>query len=151
MKLSKLGYRIVEPNDQTIKEVYFVDFADSPTISFELLIDEKSVSSLLKANNKAIPYYYFEKDDLPFYFHNYRNKEVHIIGVRSCGESGCGESTCVLDKNEDFVIFKEIYKDGFEFPKDFNFKFSRGNYDSVINEINKLAKEYKEKVEDNNY
>ena len=150
MKLNKLSYRIVEPNEQTIEEDYFVDYEDSPTISFELLIDEKPISSLLEANNKAIPYHYFDKDNLPSYFHNYRNKEVHIIGVCSCGQCGCGESTCVLEKNDDFVIFRDIFKDGFEFPKDFSFKFSRENYNSVINEIKKLAKEYKEKLESNN-
>ncbi len=150
MNLNKLSYRIVEPNEQTIKEDYFVDYEHSPTISFELLIDEKPISSLLEANNKAIPYYYFEENDLPSYFHNYRSRQVYIIGVCSCGEGGCGESTCVLEKDEDFVIFKEIYKDGFEFPKDFSFKFSQENYDSVISEIIKLAKEYKENIENIN-
>ncbi len=150
MKLNKLSYRILEPNDQTIDEDYFVDYEDSLMPSFELLIDGKSVSSLLEASNKAIPYYYFENNDLPSYFHNYRNKEVHIIGVCSCGISSCGSSSCVLEKGRDFVTFKEIYEDGFEFPKDFSFKFSRENYDFVIDEISKMAKEYKEKVENKN-
>ncbi len=147
MKVNKLSYRIVEPNEQTIKEDYFVDYQDSPTISFELLIDGKPISSLLEADNKAIPYYYFEENDLPSYFHNYRNMKVHTIGICSCGQGGCGESTCVLEKDKDFVVLKEIFKDGFEFPKDFSFKFSRENYDSVTNEIKKLAEEYKEKIE----
>lgn len=147
MELNKLTYRVVEQNDQTIEEDYFVDYQDSPTISFELLIDGKSISSLLEASNKAIPYYYFEENDLPSYFYNYRNKQVHTIGVCSCGVSGCGESTCVLEKSEDFVTFREIFKDGFEFPEEFQFKFSRQNYESVITEIVKKANEYKKKNE----
>ncbi len=146
MELNKLSYQVVELNDQSIEYKYFVDYEDFLTISFELLIDEAPIGSLLKTNNKAIPYYYFE-NDLPSYFHNYSNKEVHIIGVCSCGVDSCGNATCVLEKGESFVTFREIFKDGFEFPKDFKFKFSRENYDSVISEIRKRAKEYKETIE----
>ena len=138
MKLNKLSYRIVKPDDRSIKEKYFVDYEDCPTISFEFLIDGKTIGSLLETNNKAIPYYYFE-GDLPSYFHRHRNKKVHIIGVCSCGVDGCGSATCVLEKGEDFVIFREIFKDGFEFPKDFQFKFSKQNYESIIEEIVKEA------------
>lgn len=146
MKLNKLAYRVVEQNDQTIEEDYFVDYEDSPTISFELLIDGNSIGSLLNTNNKAIPYYYFE-EDLPSYFHSYRNKEIHIIGICSCGVGGCGDATCVLEKSEDLIIFREIFKDGYEFPENFQFKFSRQNYESVIAEIVKKGNEYKKNNE----
>ena len=142
MKLNKLSYRIIEPNDQSIEDDYFVDYEDFPTISFELLIDGETISDLLKTNNKTIHYYYFE-NDLPSYFHSYRNKEIHIIGVCSCGIDSCGSATCVLDKGEDLVAFREIFNGGLEFPKDFEFRFSRENYDSMIKEVIEQANKYK--------
>ncbi|MGI8670754.1 MAG: hypothetical protein ACR2J3_13050 [Aridibacter sp.] len=146
MESNKLSYRIIELNDQSIKDDYFVDYEDSPTISFEFLIDGKPIGSLLETNNKAVPYYYFE-NDLPSYFHKYRNKEIHIIGVCSCGIDSCGNASCILEKEKEFVVFREIFKDGYEFPENFQFKFSRENFDAVITEIVEKANEYKKSTE----
>ena len=130
MKLNKLSYRV-------IKDDY------EPKFSIELLIDEKPIGVLFETEERKIPYYLFEKD-LPSYHSDYENKEFHIIGVCSCGDAGCGCLGCVLKKEADFVTLQEIFNDGFRFPKDLMFRFSRENYDSVLEEILGRVREYKE-------
>jgi hypothetical protein len=132
VKVNKLGYQITEAKNEFLPERWI-----------ELLIDDESIGHLLKTDNRAIPSYYF-KTDLPSYFHHYKNRRIYILGVCSCAEAGCGHSGCELEKRDDFVTFRDIFNDGFEFPQNFEFIFFRENYDAVINEIINLEGKRKE-------
>ncbi|MGI8467464.1 MAG: hypothetical protein ACR2N3_03345 [Pyrinomonadaceae bacterium] len=134
MELNKLSYQTEETN------------ARRSILWFELLIDGETVEKLIE-DEKAIPYYLFEDEDvdLPALF-DYEDKKYHIIGVCTCGHFGCGSTDCEIEKDENFVNLKVIFRGSYKPPKDFKFKFSRENYDSVIGEIKKRAKEYKEKI-----
>lgn len=145
MKLNKLSFRVVEVEGEHI-----------PNFSIELIIDDKPLGILFDTQDNKIPHWYVEEDltanylysgeDLPSYYDNYKNKEIHLIGVCSCGESGCGCLGCVIKKDGDVVTFREIFNDGLEFPKDLEFKFSRDNYDAVVKEIVGRTNEYKKTV-----
>jgi len=137
MKLNELSYRIEEEKDSR-----------SPKLWFELLIDGESIEKLL-GDEKAIPHYYFEdvENDLPFYI-NFEGKKLHLLGVCICGHDGCGSIDCEIEKDNDFVDFKVFYPEGgYKPPEDIKFRFSRGNYDFVISEIKRKAREYKESRE----
>jgi hypothetical protein len=142
MKLNNLSYQIIEFNEQNIEEGYFVKDEELPIISIEFLIDGKTVSDLLKTNNKAIPYYLFE-NDLPKFS---RNEELYLLGVCKCGVDGCGRVTCVVNKEQGFVTFREISNNRVKFPKEFEFRFSRENYDLVITEVLKKINEYRSAI-----
>lgn len=136
MKLNKLSFQTEEEN------------ARRSILWFELFIDGESIEKLLE-DEKAIPHYYFEdvENDLPFYI-NYEGKKLHFLGVCTCGNDGCGNIACEIEKDESFVDFKVFYPEGgYKPPKDIIFKFTRENYDSVVSQITKQAKEYKEATE----
>ncbi len=131
-ELNKLSYQVEEDEKRS-------------RLWFELLVDGETVENLIK-DEKAIPHYYFEDDenDLPYYI-NYENKKLHFLGVCICGHDGCGNIACEMEKDENFVNLKVFfYGSGYKPAEDIKFRFSRENYDSVIGEIRKRAKEYKE-------
>lgn len=136
MKLNKLSYQVEEEKN-----------ARRSILWFELLIDDETVDKLI-GDEKAIPYYFFEDNDvdLPTFF-DYENKKFHVIGVCTCGDIGCGSTNCEIEKNENSVNLQVIFPAGYKPQKDFKFKFLRENYDSIIDEIKKRAKEYKEAKE----
>ena len=130
--LNNLDYRTTTDND----------------LSFELLVDGKLIERLELGDNRAIPYWLFEKDDLPSYFNHYRQREEHLLGVCSCGESGCGSAGCVIEKDSECVKFGEIFVDGFTFPSDYGFRFARENYDDVIHRISEDLRKFKEETQE---
>ncbi len=137
MKLNKLSYRIEE-----------TEVARRSILWFELLIDGEPIEKLI-GDEKAIPYYFFEENDTDLTtFFDYENKKYHVVGICACGDAGCGSTDCEIEKVENFVNLQVIFRGGYKHPKDLKFKFSRENYDSVISEIKKRAKEYKEANED---
>ena len=117
-------------------------------LSFELLIDGKLIERLEESGDKAIPYWLFEKGDLPSYFNHYRQREEHLLGVCSCGESGCGSAGCVIEKDSEHVRFGEIFVDGFTFPSDYGFQFARENYDDVMRRIGEDLRKFKEETQE---
>jgi hypothetical protein len=145
MKLNKLGYQIIELNEESIKSGYFVDDEDFPGMLFELLIDGETISSLLNTKHKAIPYFYFEND-----FPKSERKERYLLAVCKCGVEGCGSVTFILEKQKDFVTFREIFNHRVELPKHFEFRFLHENYDAVIKEIIAKAGEYNKQYESQN-
>jgi hypothetical protein len=135
MKLNKLSYQVEEDEKRSI-------------LWFELIIDEKPIGKLIE-DDGAIPHYFFEDNeyDLPSYFDSYKNEESYILGVCSCGDIGCGMSQCKIEKDESFVALQVYYPNNYKPPGDIKFKFSRENFDSVISEIRKQAKLYRETIE----
>jgi hypothetical protein len=133
MKLNKLTY-------QTFEEK-----ARRSILWFELLIDGETVEKLI-GDEKAIPYFFFDENDVDLpTFLDYQNKKYHVIGICTCGDVGCGSTDCEIEKDENFVNLLVIFPSGYKHPKELKFTFSRENYDSVIIEIKKRAKKYKEK------
>lgn len=115
-------------------------------LSIELLVNGELIDRLEEGGNRAIPYFYFE-DDLPNYFNYFRGRKEFLLGVCSCGESGCGAAGCVVVKDDEYVFFRELFVDGYEFPKDFEFKFARANYDEVVERILSIVNEFKATIE----
>lgn len=124
--LNHLDYRVTTDND----------------LSFELLVDGKVVERLGQV--RAIPYWLFEKEDLPSYFNYFRKREEHLLGVCSCGESGCGSAGCVIEKDSDHVRFGEIFVDGYTFPSDYGFRFGREKDEMVMRRITEEVRRFKE-------
>ncbi len=137
MKLNKLSYQTEEEKNTR-----------SPKLWCELLIDGESIEKFV-GEDKAIPHYYFEgnENELPYYV-NYQSKKLHLLGVCICGDSGCGSTDCEIEKDQDYVELKVFYPSGgYQPPEEIKFRFARENYDSVISEIRRQAKEYKEAKE----
>jgi hypothetical protein len=114
-----LDYRITDNND----------------LSFELLVDGKMIERMEESDVRSIPYWLFKGQDLPSFIHNFKQREWHVLGVCSCGEAGCGSAGCTLEKDEKVVTFREIFVDGFDFPDEYQIRFTRENYESVISRI----------------
>ncbi len=137
--MNKLGFKAKEEKNTR-----------SPKLWFELFIDGESIEKYI-GEDKAIPYYYFEdyyfeKDtnDLPFQI-NYKDKKLYLLGVCICGEAGCGSNECEIVKDQNYVEFKGYYPPrGYQPPEEIKFRFARENYESVVSEIKRQAKEYKE-------
>lgn len=122
MKFNKLNYRCLEDD----------------YLSIELLIDEKPIEGLIEADNRAIPFYFFDKDGLPQGYH----EKDYLLGVCSCGDSGCGSAECEIFRGEDCIVFHN-FKYGHSLPKDAEFRFSHENYYSVMKSIIEEVKKYK--------
>ncbi len=148
MKVNKLSFQTEEEKGNRF-----------PKLWFELFVDGESIKKLI-SDEKAIPHYYFDESEnehfeeseknLPYEI-NYEGKKLYLLGVCICGHAGCGSTQAELEKSEDFVDLKVFFPSGgYQPPEEIKFSFARENYESVIDEITKLAKEYKEKSENNN-
>lgn len=132
--LNVLSYRIIE-NDSKYTE----------NLLFELLIDGEPIcGNLAETGDNAIPYYEFENKDLPYFQCENNDVRQYIIAVCVCGNSGCGSETCQIIKESDYVIFKDFSSGCSLLGEEDEFIFSRGNYDSVINQILKRISEFEE-------
>ena len=147
MKVNKLSFQTEEEKGTR-----------SPKLWFELVIDGEPIEKFI-GEDKAIPHYYFDESEndcfdeseknLPYEI-NYEGKKLYLLGVCICGHAGCGREEAELEKGTDFVDLKVFYPSGgYQPPEEIKFKFARENYESVIDKITKLAKEYKEKSENN--
>ena len=135
MSLNKLSYRIEEEKESTF-----------PGLWIELLVDEKPIDYLTEIGSRTIPQFYFEnfENDLPKPSDSYQNKKVHLFGVCSCGIDGCGSAICEINKSKDLVSLEIKVPEAYKSPTNYQFTFSRENYDAVIGEIKKQIKEYNE-------
>lgn len=122
MTFNKLNYRCIE-------EDY---------LSIELLIDGKPIDGLIEADNRMIPFYFFEKNILPQGYH----ENDYLLGACSCGDSGCGSAECEIVREGDYVIFRN-FKYGHSLPKDAEFRFTHENYASVMKAIIEEVEKYK--------
>ena len=112
-----------------------IEYKSEPELSFELIIDGIPVGQLLKTNENEIPHWYFDKEEFSSYYSDFHKKTFHLIGVCSCGESGCGQLGCEVVKEEDFIILENLFNDGFRYKPELKFTFSRGNYNEVIRKM----------------
>jgi hypothetical protein len=119
MKVNELDFRVTNAND----------------LSFELLVDGSGIEGLEEADNRSIPSWEFETAELPNYFNHFKKRQEHLLGICSCGHSGCGAAGCVLKKDSSFVYFTNIFIDGLELPDDYQLVFTRENYESVMERI----------------
>ena len=104
-------------------------------LSIELLVDGRPIEGLADGGDTSIPHWLFEGLDLPNYLSVDRGGNIYLLGVCSCGEHGCGAAGCFVEKDAETVTFYEIFIDGFCFPPEFQFQFTRENYDSVMKRI----------------
>ena len=116
-----------------------IEDTDPPELLFELVIDGIPLGQLLNTDDNKIPRWYFEKEDLTSYYNDFRDKTDYVIGVCSCGESGCGMLGCEVTKNDDVVEWKNIFNDGYDHAKNLKFRFARKNYDEVMQKIFAIA------------
>ncbi len=111
-----------------------------------MLIDDQTISSWLKTEDKAIPYFYFtenEEIDLPSCV--YENELIYFLAVCSCGDAGCGSFTMKMTKDENDVNLTAIDYGFGNDRREPNFCFARENYDLVIKEIKEKAREFEKK------
>ena len=120
-----------------------IEDEDSPKLLFELVIDGIPLGHLLNTDDNKIPHWYFEKEDLTSYLNEFSDKTDYVIGVCSCGESGCGCLGCEVLKDNKVVWRKNIFNDGYKYPRNLKFQFSRENYDEVMQKIFTIAKKFR--------
>lgn len=139
MKLNKLSFQTEEKD------------TGSPKLWFELVIDDEPIEKFI-GEDKAIPHYYFDESENDYFVERdknlpyeirYNGKIVYLLGVCICGHAGCGSTECEIEKDENFVDLKVFYPlGGYQPPEEIKFRFARENYESVISEITRQAKEY---------
>lgn len=112
-------------------------------LSFELLVDGQSLGSLIGARDSEITYWIVD-DDLPYYppFGNDRDMSKRIVAVCSCGEYGCGHAQCRLVLGEETVELLDFDFDVTGEGSKKRFSFARSNYEQVIQEVVRLAREH---------
>ena len=112
-------------------------------LSFELLVDGQPLGLLVGARDTIIPYWIIE-DDLPYFPPNWKDHdpEIRIVTVCSCGDEGCGSTQCRVIREGDLVLFRDFDYDASAEGAKKVFRFSRHNYDAVVAEIVRQAKEY---------
>jgi len=131
--MNKLDFRVIKHKEEKF----------SLGISFELIIDGIEIGKLLKTEENQISHWYFEKADLESYYNEFADKTDYVIGVCSCGESGCGMLGCEISKNDAVVVMKNMFNDGKKYGDKLKFRFSRENYDDVMQRIFVIASEFK--------
>lgn len=113
-------------------------------LCFELLVDGEPLGELVGSQNTYFPYWIVE-DDLPYYPPHsleHRESKIHIVSVcDGCGEYGCGHTRCKILRNSNEIVFSDFYGELSSNAKQQVFHFSVENYESVVSEIVKLAKE----------
>lgn len=117
------------------------------TLSFELLVDGKSISQLVGTLDKAIPYWLFKNGTaLSPIEHLRSNTEKRVVAVCSCGQWGCSSTRCDVVKSWDGnIIFRDFLTKISSSASEFNifmFCFSPINYNSVITGIFQKIEEY---------
>ena len=111
--------------------------SDENGLSFDLLIDDVPLRNLVGGAN-GIPYWIFEGDlpYLPLFGDSSAiEREERIVCVCSCGEYGCGHTSCRVIKDSDTVIFRDFDNMVSSEGQKKQFRFSRQNYDAVVAEI----------------
>ena len=122
--MNTLGYRCIEENG----------------LSFELLVDDQTLSGLIGGIGSAIPYWIIETD-LPYLppCGAEHDPEIRIVTVCECGEYGCGHTQCRVDHNGNVVLFYDfdvgISREGLGKI----FEFTRSNYEEVMSAIVRLS------------
>src|SRR5439155_22523379 len=111
-------------------------------LSFELLVDGQLLGNLVGSRDTAIPYWII-REDLPYWppSGNPGDLESRIVCVCSCGEYGCGHTRCRVIRDEEKVIFWEFDGDVSREGGDKSFEFTRANYDKVVSEIVRHARQ----------
>jgi hypothetical protein len=120
---------------------------ENHTLSFELLVDGKSISKLVGTSDTAIPYRLFNNGIAlsPIERLN-SNIEKRVVAVCSCSEWGCSSIRCDVVRSWDGnIIFRDFLTKISSPASEFNafiFCFSPVNYDSVMTEIFQKIEEY---------
>ncbi len=118
-------------------------------LSFELLVDGKSLRELIDSGNEPIPYYFFlSENEWPAY--DTRSETLasgsRIVTVCSCGDVGCGHTECEISREGETVVFRNFkYDVGAEGQK-IQFRFMAENYETVLAEIILKAHEYERRT-----
>jgi hypothetical protein len=101
-------------------------------LAFELIVDGEPLAKLVGATDSWIPHWLF-KSGLPRVGPGRPN--TYIVGVCSCGEWGCGSTTCQVDLVDDTATFHHFDDDASADGSARSYTFSRANYDEVMRAI----------------
>jgi hypothetical protein len=125
--MNKLSYRLTDDNG----------------LSFELLVDGEPLGDRVGARDNAVPYWIVH-DDLPHYPPGgaQPDPEIRIVAVCSCGEYGCGHTSCRVIPEAGCVTFCDFDGDANRVGRQKTFQFTRSNYDAVVSELVRLCREY---------
>jgi hypothetical protein len=115
-------------------------------LSFELLVDWQPLGALIGSQNHALPYWLLE-NDLPHWppYGSHPDPEIRIVTVCSCGEHDCGHTQCRVIHADEQVIFRDFDFDASPEGRKQAFRFTRANYEAVVTEIARLAREFAER------
>jgi hypothetical protein len=120
--------------------------------SFTLLVDGQPLGALIGGMDRDIPFYLVEEglprptDIAELQWVNgvaqYRGRigEVHVVGVCSCGEAGCGCTVCRVVREGEAVVFRDFLGPGIPRLLETGFRFSLSNYQAVMGGIAQCAR-----------
>jgi hypothetical protein len=105
-------------------------------LSFELLADGRPLGELVGARDWAFPYWDVV-DDLPRWPPHGASREpdIRIVCCCSCGEYGCGHTSCRVVQEENEVVLRDFDFDASREGRSQVFRFSPANYAAVVSEI----------------
>lgn len=120
-------------------------------LNFELLVDGELLGDLVGSQNTHFPYWIVE-DNLPYFpplSPENREPDTFIVSVcDGCGEYGCGHTQCKILRNGNKIVFCAFQGELSSNAEEKEFCFSVENYESIVSQIVKLAKE--EQLKDTN-
>ena len=102
-------------------------------LSFELTVDGRSLPELLGVvhDDRRLPWWLVQPTGLPCADEPDDPPGRHLVAVCSCGESGCGRTTCVVTSDADTIRLTDFYSDSSAADVSLSFVFTLANYTAV--------------------
>jgi len=116
---------------------------DDNGLSFVLMVDGIPLAQHIGAPDKAIPYWLFDGSRPPgLPLLGNQDPALRIVAVCSCGEYGCGCSSCTVRVGPATVTFEKFDGDVSPTGRNVVFVFTTADYEATTSKIAERALEY---------
>src|SRR5512138_2522685 len=112
----------------------FLSRSSPDSLGFELTVDGQSLPGILGVTDedRLLPWWLVQPLGLPFNDEPDDPPGRHLVAVCSCGEPGCGRTTCVVTPEADTIRLTDFHSDSAEADLPVSFVFSLANYAAVF-------------------
>ncbi len=112
----------------------FLPRSSPDSLGFELTVDGRSLPDILGVTDedRLLPWWLVQPAGLPPNDEPDDPPGRHLVAVCSCGEPGCGRTTCVVSSENDTIRLTDFHSDSAETDVPVSFVFSLANYVSVF-------------------
>jgi hypothetical protein len=126
-------------------------FFDQNGGSFELFIDDVSLSEQVNYDDSLIPFWIIDDGIPTFPPHESKTQtSERVVAVCGCGEYGCDCITCQVEIEDDSVIFSNFKRPRYSRIIDKTFKFAKENFQEVENKLAFEAEKIRKSLENKN-